>query len=326
MPGSEPTILVVDIGGTKTSIALGHGTRVTNIIHFPSQHHQTATQLVDAIAQKGAGLAAEQHLGIDGVAVGVPGAVDPDAGMVLSAANLPLHRFPLAGALGDSFGAVPVSVENDANCGVMAEAIFGRARGFTDVVYLTLSTGVGVGIITSGRLLRGAHGTAGEIGHIQLADDGEPCGCGSRGCLEAYASGPAIAQRGRQLAASRQSPALAALAATPADVSVPHVAAAAERGDEGCREIVRSAATRLALALHILQRILDPQLILLGGGVMRNPWIADEVLQACVMALSKTKTPPHCAITSLGDNAVLLGALALWNAKHDPARRVVGLI
>ncbi len=197
-------LLGIDVGGTKVAFAVGDA---AGNLHA-SQRRATspsgcgATDLATMIEDlrrliREAGVSKQD---LDAIGVSVPSPLDPDRGVVLNPPNLPgWHDVPVRDLLHEAFG-VPVFVENDANAAALAEWHFGAARGFDHVVYLTMSTGVGGGLILDGRLYRGVLASAGEFGHAPVEWDGEPCSCGLRGCLEAYVGGAAWTRRLRRIA------------------------------------------------------------------------------------------------------------------------------
>lgn len=209
----------------------------------------------------------------------------------------------------------PVCLENDARCGALGEWTFGAGKGYTDLIFMTHSTGMGGGIISGGRLLRGARGLAGELGHFPVQPGGPPCGCGGRGCLEVLCSGTAIARRaGEALAAAPgAAPALARYARP--DGTLPgarEVFLAAAAGDPVAVQVLQEVIADLGRGLAGIFNALDPQLILLGGGVS----LAGDALflplrramQPYVMASRRHDVKVQPA--SLGELAVLLGAAA----------------
>jgi len=186
------------------------------------------------------------------IGIGVPGPCDPKTGTLINPPNLPgwPGNLPLARMLEKEAGAA-VHLENDANLAAVAEHQRGAGRGATDLAYVTWSTGIGSGLILGGRLHSGAHGSAGEVGHMVLNPDGPLCACGMRGCTEAYASGSTIARRMGRPAAD--------------------VFAAARQGDARSLAVVEEAAWMVGQALMNLANLVDPEIIIIGGGIT-NSW------------------------------------------------------
>src|SRR5262249_44822586 len=143
-------------------------------------------EMMDAIAATGRRLCGAADMPAESAVVAVAGRLDRESGSVLQAANLPFTDFPLAAELSERLDGAPVRIEHDAVCGLIGETAAGAARGLANVVYLTVSTGISVGILVDGALLVGSHGVAGELGHTPVESPGIPCSCGSSGCLEAY--------------------------------------------------------------------------------------------------------------------------------------------
>jgi glucokinase len=221
---------------------------------------------------------------------------------------------PLASALADRLG-MPVVVDNDANAAAWGEARHGAARGVDDVLVITLGTGVGGGIIAGGRVYRGAHGFAAEIGHWQFERDGEWCACGERGHWEACSSGHALGRLGREAARSGRAPGLLDLAGGDAGrVTSIEVAAAAEAGDPGALAVLDAYAADVAVGFAGLVNILDPALIVVSGGLVDlGDLLFDPLRRAFDGRVEGASYRPPVAIVPavLGDLAGVIGAAAL---------------
>jgi glucokinase len=206
-----------------------------------------------------AGVAAGE---LEAVGVSAPGPLDRARGMVVRPPNLPgWDEVPVGAILQEALGC-PVHVENDANAAALAEWRFGAGRGFRDVVFLTMSTGVGAGLVLDGRLHTGALGNAGEVGHVAVEPGGELCACGQRGCLEAYVGGAAWTRRLRRCApdASR----VVELAGSAQAVTPEHVVAAAQQGDAFARSELERFNGYLARGIAVLVFVLAPEVVILG--------------------------------------------------------------
>lgn len=248
-----------------------------------------------------------------GIGIGAPGPLDPHAGVVVRAPNLPDWKdVPLRSIIAREFG-VDTALGNDANLAALGEHAFGVGRGIDDLVYMTISTGIGGGIISGGELLLGRHGFAGEIGHQTLVSDGPPCGCGNHGCLESLAAGPAIARAGREAAATPDGTLLRELAGgAPERVTATIVSQAAAAGDRVAREIVTRAATYIGIGLANLANVLDPELFVLGGGVTRIGPLLFETVRATLRARAMEPVRGvRVEPASLGEDVVLYGAVEL---------------
>lgn len=248
-------------------------------------------------------VAAEPESRVDQLilAIGVPGPVDSEAGVVEGAPNLPgWQRVPIRDQLQAALGCRCL-VEHDANLAALAEHRRGSGRGTNDFVYVTVSTGIGAGLILGGSLYRGHQGSAGEFGHMVIQPDGPLCNCGNRGCLEALASGTAIAREAGVGSASE----------------VGRMAAA---GDREAQAILTRAARYLGLALGGLINLLNPEVVALGGGVISDsPKFWTDVL-ASIADSSFASVRSTCRVerAELGEEQGLLGAveLALEFARH----------
>lgn len=309
LPTEAPSGVVVDIGGTKILVAIvRHGIiarkRSLRISQFAGPADMMDT--IGATARQLCGAPGlTPDMSAESVVVAVPGRLDRESGTVLRAANLPLVDFPLAAELSSRLDGAVVRIEHDAVCGLLGETTAGAARGCSNVIYLTVSTGISVGILVDGALLKGAHGAAGEVGHTPVEWPGIPCTCGSSGCLEAYASGWALAELGRQAAASGTSPALATALAAGGAVTARDVLSAARRGDQASAAIAGHAIELLTRAIELLFVTLDPELVVLGGGVMSNSYFADRLLGGRLRDGQHGRT---CA-AQLGARSVLHGGI-----------------
>jgi glucokinase len=238
------------------------------------------------------------------------GPLDPHAGVILKTHNIPEWRdFPLVGHLSADFG-VAAFLDNDANAAALGEWRFGAARGHHDVLYLTISTGIGAGVIVDDRTMRGYHGLAGELGHVIIDPDGPVCNCGFRGHLESFASGPAIVRHVReQLAAGVPSELRSVQDLTPRTI-----ADAARRGDGLAIEAYRRAGEYLGIAVAGFLHEFDPSIVIFGGGVSKVGPLLFEPFHA---SLAQRVFHPRyleglkIEMAALGDDAGLLGALAL---------------
>ena len=245
--------------------------------------------------------------GLGGVGVSFGGHVDPEVGVVLRSVHVPgWEDRPLAAELADEFG-VPTAVENDANAAALAEARFGAGQGEASLLYLTVSTGIGGGLVLNGAIYRGRHGMAGEIGHTVVVPNGPLCPCGRRGCLEAVAAGPGIARAARErLAADPARPSLLRERPNPQGEDV---AAAAAAGDPLARETLDEALGYLGLGVANAVNLLDPGCVVLGGGVTR---MGSPLFNRVRQAVGEHALVP-CDIRSaeLGDDVGIWGGLAV---------------
>ncbi len=306
----------VDLGGTRVRVGLvtAEG-EVRHRVEAPTRRDAGAVGVLDQIADLVRAVRA--HLPQpDEVAVGVavPGPVNPQTGVVRFAPNLPGWKdLPVREALADRLH-MEVRVGNDANLAALGEHRFGAGRGFRHFLYVTVSTGVGGGIIVDDRLLLGAHGYAAEIGHHTVLENGPRCACGNIGCLEALASGTAIAREARVAVASGQGTRLREMCG--GDIwrlDAAMVVQAAAAGDAVAAGILEQAGHYLGVGLLNLIHIFNPERIVLGGGVMR----AGEWITRPMWAVLRSRVHPgyleglDIVPPALGDNAGLLGAAVL---------------
>lgn len=307
----------VDLGGTHVRAALvdQDGT----LLRRKAARTRRDAGVMGVIEQIGelVNEVAREATSVSGVGVAVPGPVDHATGVVRFAPNLPEWRdVPVQELLQERF-ACPVYVGNDANLAALAEHRFGAGRGTRHMVYITVSTGVGGGIIVDGRLLLGRSGYAGEIGHHVVKEDGPRCHCGNVGCLEALASGTAIAREARIAVVSGEPTVLAEWCEGDVwRVDAAMVARAAQAGDEVAARILTQAGHYLGVGILNVLHIFNPERVVLGGGVLQaGEWITRpmwEVLRARVHPgyLQEGDIVP----AALGDDVGLLGAAALvWH-------------
>ena len=306
----------VDIGGTKilAGLVTDEG-QVQATARRPTPRHD-ANDVLDLVAEVVNELVAGSSEEIVGVGLGVAGLVDADRSRVYFAPNLRWSQVPVRALLEGATG-LPVVVENDGNVAAWGEYRFGAGRGVRDLTLVTVGTGIGGGIVIDDALFRGAHGVAGEIGHINAVPDGRPCGCGRNGCLEQYASGNALVREARLLAGERRSEAGALLAlgdGTPEGVQGVHVTEAAKAGDPVATEAFAIVGTWLGRGLADLAAILDPEVFVIGGGVSDA---GDLLLASARQTLAdkligqQNRPAPLVRVAELANSAGLVGAADL---------------
>ncbi len=316
MTAGTGTAVGVDIGGTKVAggLVTGEGVVLRTARRVTPSGSPTETEAaIVAVVEELAG-AADGPLA--GVGVGAAGWFDRTGDTVLFSPHLAWRNTSLRQDLARRLD-LPLWVGNDADAAAWAEYRFGAARGAELALAITLGTGIGGGIVLGGRLMRGAHGVAGEWGHMRVVPDGRLCACGNRGCWEQYASGTALAQAAREVAAS--SPAAAgrllervsgrADALTGEDVA--HVAAA---GDALARELIAEVGHWLGQGIADLAAVLDPDVVVIGGGVSA---LGEAVLGPARERLHRTlpgrgfRPGPEVVVAALGPQAGLVGAADL---------------
>ena len=271
----ENFTLGVDIGGTKIAAGLvdAKGTILFQTRVVMPAKEDAAAGFAAVERAINAVLAAHPHgrAGVTGIGVCAPGPLDPFRGVVLNPPNLPCWRhFPLAAEVDRAFQ-VAAKVDNDANAAALAEAIWGAGAGFRNVLYATLGTGIGTGIVFDRLIYHGRTGSAAEGGHVSIDYNGPRCGCGKRGCIEALCSGPAIAQRARARLAESNTPSrMRELAGGKVEkLTAEDVAEAFYAGDALARGTLESTADLLTVWLGNLIDLLEPDAIVFGGGVAR---------------------------------------------------------
>ncbi len=305
----------VDVGGTR--IRAGLVTTTGEIVRrevTQTRHDAGAEGVIAQVVELVQALTADTEVPVAGVGVAVPGAVDPHAGKVRFAPNLPNWRdLPVRSLLARRLP-WPVFVGNDANLAAVAEHRFGAGRGVRHLIYITVSTGIGGGIIVDNRLLLGQHGYAAEIGHHTVKADGPPCKCGNIGCLEALASGTAIARDARVAVASGEKTLLREhCEGNIWHLNATHVVEAANAGDPVAIRILERAGHYLGVGILNLLHIFNPQRVILGGGVMNaGDWIT-RPMWAVLRQRVQASYLEACDIVpaALGDNVGILGAAAL---------------
>lgn len=306
-------VLAVDLGASKVAAAVAFPDGRLG----PRRQEPTSRAGPDAVLVQIARLAADAAAAagvapgrLAGLAVACPGPVDAAAGLVVYPPNLPgWDVVPLRDLLAARLG-LPTRIANDADCAALGEWAFGAGRGCRHMLYVTVSSGVGGGLVLDGRLWTGT-GTAGEVGHVPVDPAGPPCGCGRRGCLEALASGTAIARRYAERTG----------APPPEPPDARPVFAAARAGDPAARAVIEEAGTALGRVLGGVANLLAPERIVLGGGVALGgddlllPPL-ERALEATAFALPRRRLAVRLA--TLGGDAGLLGAALLF-AGSPPA-------
>ncbi len=257
----------------------------------------------------------------DMISIGAPGPINPFTGIVHVAPNLPgFVEMPLRDRIHELFH-VPVVVGNDANLAGLAEWRFGAGRGHNDLIYLTISTGIGGGVISGGHLLLGSKGLAGELGHVSVNESGEVCQCGNIGCIEAIASGTGLVRQLRQsLQNGEASQALELAGGDPDAINVEIMEQAARAGDALAQQIFQRSFYALGLSIVSLLHVFNPSLVVIGGGVSNMGDALFEPVRATVRqhAMNKRFVCPIVRAELKGDVG-LLGALAL--ALDPPLQR-----
>jgi glucokinase len=253
-----------------------------------------------------------------GVGVGAPGPLDRERGVVIVAPNLGWREFPLRDAIGKRVG-LPVTLDNDANCATLGEWWVGAAKGGRNVVGLTIGTGIGGGLILDGKLYHGSSDVAGEIGHTTIDSTGRRCKCGNYGCLEAYTSGPAIAERAREALAGDSNSMLPGMVQGRLErITAQTVYDASRLGDMIAREVVRDTARFLGAGIANLLNIFNPDVVVVAGGVTAAGDALFEPLRAEVRRRAFKPAVDACRIVAgtLPGTAGVVGAVATFKQQH----------
>jgi glucokinase len=306
-------VLGIDIGGTKLAAGIVDTEgRMLARDEIPTRAEEGLEPVLDRIVGLGRGLLSRPEaaaVSVQRIGVGCAGPVDLKAGLVLRPPNLPgWTRVPLTELLQQALG-LPIVLENDANAAALGEFRYGAGRGATSIVYMTVSTGIGGGIVLDGRIWHGLKDAAGEIGHITVDPDGPVCGCGNRGCLEAIASGTSIARRAKEILAAGRPSKLGRVAnPTAADV-----VRCAKEGDPVASEVWDRAVRYLGIGVAAVVTILAPERIVIGGGVSRANDFLFDALRDHVRRRVKLVPAESVPIlpATLGPDVGILGAAAV---------------
>ena len=309
----DSLIFGVDIGGTSVRAALAHSPASIIVkTRRPSPAQQPPEAMVQAVRDMYLELLSQAGRS-SAIAVGVssPGPVDTVAGALVDPPNLPLYdTVPLRDMLREALD-LPVALENDANAAAIAEHRVGLGLGTQHLAYVTLSTGIGAGLISDGQLVRGARGAAGEVGHIKLMVDGPECGCGQKGCWEALASGAALHKEAIRLIQKGTSTSLSDL--QPSLIDAQAIFESAQSGDSLANRILYKAAYFTGVGLAAIVDVLNPEIVIVGGGLTHmGPRLLKPAFETCrehIFPLHERDL--RLEESNLGDDVSLIGALVL---------------
>ena len=321
-------IVGVDLGGTNIVVGAmsADGKQHFAMRSIPTSAESGAEGVADRIVGLIEGVVLDtlaetnsSRRDVIGVGVGAPGPLDREKGLVVVAPNLGWKNFPLRDRISERLR-LPVTLDNDANCATVGEWWQGAARGGTNVVGMTIGTGIGGGVIIEGKLFHGASDVAGEIGHTTIDLNGRHCKCGNYGCLEAYASGPAIATRAREVLVREETASLLpSLVGGKLDsITAETVYKAAQQGDAVASEIVRDTARYLGAGIANLLNILNADVVVVAGGVTQAgdalfvPLRAEVRRRAFRPAVDATRI----VAGELPGTAGVVGAVATFKMAH----------
>jgi glucokinase len=307
-----PQAIGLDIGGTKIAggVVTGGGVVLerTRVPTPPADGAATLAAMVAVVDQLRA-----RHPGVDAVGVGAAGMVEWPRGRLRWAPHNAYRRLELRRLLHERTG-LPTVVDNDARAAAWAEARFGAGAGTDDLVLVAVGTGIGGGLVLDGAVYRGAAGLGGEVGHMIVAPDGDPCDCGNRGCLEAMASGSALGRAARAAAARDPDGRLATLAGGPQRVTGEIVFQAAKEGDQAAIALFERTGYWLGVGIASLITIFDPDVVVVGGGLAATGDLllapARASMERYVFGRAHRELPP-VAPARLGADAGLVGAATL---------------
>jgi glucokinase len=308
---SGPETIGVDLGGTKMQVGVVSGRREVLHESRESSTGKTEMEIVEALAAE-LDEARQARPDVVAAGLGIPATIDHEKGVAINAVNLEITDVPLRQILEERFG-LPVFVDNDANVAALAEFLYAVGRGATNLVMLTIGTGIGGGLVLNGEIYRGSIGAGAELGHTVINENGPPCQgtCPNRGCVETYASGTALAREGR-LAAERHPESALGRAAKEGEISGKTVTEAALAGDEVARDVVATAGRHLGVALADFANIFDPDVIVIGGGVSV---VGDLLLEPAREEVRTRALPPmnrtEVKAAGLGPDAGMIGAAAM---------------
>jgi glucokinase len=309
-------VLALDIGGTKLAVGVvARGGEVLARQREETDRAATPTQIMDALEAMARAVMRRCRPAppMDAIGISYGGPVDYGAGLTVTCHHLDgWEGIPLRDEMARRLG-VPAFMDNDANAAALAEGMFGAGKGHRYLLYLTVSSGIGGGIIAGGRVYRGATGMAGEIGHTTVLPDGPRCTCGRRGCLEALASGWSIGRRAREAIAAGETNSRLAQAGAIEALTAEAVAAAAVANDPLARRIMNETAEFLALGIGAAVNLLNPTLVVIGGGVSKAGAVLFDPLRARLSnyVLDANRRAVQVVPAALGDDVGLLGAAAL---------------
>jgi glucokinase len=324
---TEHPVLAVDFGGTQIRAALVAPDLAVHCRRaLPTRDEEGVDAVLGRIAEVANATwrdaAAARLPAPIGLGISSPGPLDPWRGVVLMAPNLRgWTEVPIVARIAERID-LPTYLERDTNVAVMAEWRYGAARGTRNAIYITVSTGIGGGVIIDGRPLVGPDGTAGEVGHLVVEIDGPRCGCGGAGHVEAIASGTSIARDGKVLAATGRAPRLQALADAGGEVDAELVARAAGEGDASCAALLERAWVAIGAMCASLVNVFDPEVIVIGGSIAQHHPRLFEVARGALahgafpILLDRVRIEP----AAFGGDVSLIGLLPILNDRiGDPA-------
>jgi glucokinase len=310
-------IVGIDLGGTKIAGALSD--KNGNILYMKT---------IETLAAEGSDnvmariiwlinhVLSEHNISkndVIGIGIASPGPLNSEEGIIIETPNLPFKNFPLKSAVENATG-IKTFIDNDANAAALGEFLFGAGKGVENLIYITVSTGIGGGIIINKKLYRGKTGNAGELGHMTVEPHGPRCNCGNYGCLEVMASGTAIARvAGERLQRFEKYYGEKSLLLSYENISSKEVFECASRGDKLALEVVDYTSNYLGIGIASFINIFDPEMIVIGGGVSKvGDMLFDRIRKiALERSFDVMSSTVKIVPASLGSDAGLVGALAI---------------
>jgi glucokinase len=323
----EPSkcVLGVDTGGTKTSLAAvdGRGRILfSEEIPSPSDEEKKMVKALLDLVDWGLSESSSKGLEVMGIGLGSAGFILRDEGILIESPNVSWSMVPLRQLVGERAG-LPTFLDNDANVAALGERFTGACQGIDDFVCLTLGTGIGGSICIGGKVYRGHRGTAAEIGHMIIEPEGPLCECGNRGCLEALASGTALEREAARFMVDDNSSVLRRMCdGDTSRISGEMISEAAEQGDPAALKAFSYIAHYLGLGLVSLIHLLDPEIVVIGGGVSRSGHLLLDEVRGVVRerGVPALVEDTQIVLSALGRDAGLIGSAALaWEGIGGPA-------
>ncbi|GEC90256.1 ROK family protein [Brevibacillus brevis] len=322
----EEYAIGLDLGGTKILAGLvDQDGRIIAQKQLPTYAEEGERAVIERVLSathdvlSASGIHPEK---VRGVGIASAGVINSDSGEVIFASNLGWRNVPIGLLIEQRFG-LPVRLFNDANAAAIAEWLWGAGVGTRNMIYVTVSTGVGAGIVSDGRLISGRDGSAGEFGHISIDWNGPPCRCGNRGCLENYASGTAIESAASHKLVSTKEPVTDGILVQNGELTAKDICEAALAGDAFFAQIVKQAGFYLGIGAANLIYLFNPEVIVFGGGVMNAsalllPEIEKSMRDRCIPGLVQGV---RVALSQIGAEAGVMGAAGGVFALNQPGEK-----
>lgn len=305
-------VIGIDLGGTKISGAIADTSgNIINKYTIPTnanQGEQIVLQRIMSVIDKLIEESGENTEKIKAIGIGSPGPLDPKKGMIITTPNLPFKNFKLVEPINNKYK-IPTFLDNDANVAAIGEYMLGAGRGTQNMVYITVSTGIGGGAILNGKIYRGNTFNALEVGHMTIEPEGPKCNCGNHGCVEALGSGTAIARQAMECIKNGDNTSLLSYE----KVTAAEVFKEAAKGDALSQKILDKSLEYLGIGVANLITILDPEVFVIGGGVTNGGSIVFEKVQQVVNKRCFQVMAENCRIVPamLGNDAGVIGAVSL---------------